>query len=142
MKKNIYHIVALLLMIPMWIGCENRRENNGDLGGLWQMTQWKVNGSQEILKTKTDGLYLGVQRELLKFYTSSDNARYHLARFRHTADSLIIDQIFYYPGDTLCTTRELEKYGVPSDGKFHIDLLNEDDLILSTEEATLIFRKY
>ena len=37
---------------------------------------------------------------------------------------------------------ELAPFGVPADGKFAIDKLSKQALVLRTDEAVLTFRKY
>ena len=37
---------------------------------------------------------------------------------------------------------DLSKYGVPSSGSFHIDVLNGDEMVLSDPDNVLTFRKY
>lgn len=126
----------------MLASCDNRHETNGNLSGMWQMVEWYDQNSKSVIKTNEDKLYYCVQLELIKFMDAHNSTKYHLARFKHEKDSLIIGNIYYYPGDTLCSYSELEKFGVPTDGRFHIDVLNGEHLRLSCPERTLTFRKY
>lgn len=124
------------------LSCENRHETNGEFAGMWQMTQWRQNETGKILATQADGIYYCVQLSLMKFQFAGHVNDYYLAQFTHTKDSLIINKVYNYPADTICPISVLSKYAVPDDGKFHIEILNSSNMVLSSKESTLTFRKY
>lgn len=141
MKKATLYIAISFILTLLISSCEVY-DRNGDLGGMWQMTQWEDKQSQTNQEVKEKNIYYCVQTKLMKFVGEGDFGRYHLAYFRHSKDSLVIYDVRYFPGDTLCPEGALtKKYGVPADGRFHIDKLDHNHLILSSGENTLSFRK-
>ena len=44
--------------------------------------------------------------------------------------------------DSLVSLTDLARYGVPADGRFHIDVLTNDLMVLTSSEGTINFRKY
>lgn len=135
MKKFILPILFLFLIAS----CESRHETNDEFAGMWQLTHWRTSANEDITRKH---LYYCVELELIKFMDSDNTMRYHLARFSRTRDSLFVGPVYSYPGDSLCTVSVLQKFGVPADGKFHIDCLNSEHMQLSSPEGTLQFRKY
>jgi len=141
MKRSSLYTIIFLIALTLLSGCEVY-DRNGDLGGMWQMTNWEDKGSQTIRETKESNIYYCVQTKLMKFVRQGNFSKYHLSYFRHTKDSLIIYDVRYFPGDTLCPEGALtESYGVPANGRFHIDRLDKNHLILSSDDNTLTFRK-
>lgn len=133
--------VFLLFAFCFFASCDNKWDKNGDLDGMWQMTEWRNTETQRVVATQEDGFYYSIQQQLIKFQTTDRNSHY-LAYFTHTGDSLFIASPTEWPSNTVRPMTELEKYGVPADGRFHIDVLNNKHMVLSTETQTLTFRKY
>ena len=142
--KRFIRALTLLSALLFFKGCENYHETAGDFAGMWQMTQWRDNATGDILPTSADGIYFCVQRQLMKFQCQSDLKRYYLTTYTRTHESIQLGVILEYPVDTIVTDYTLlnANYAVPVDGKFQIDLLDRNHLILSTDAATLTFRKY
>lgn len=147
MKKNntIFKKTILLgLFLCSLISCENKRDINGDLDGMWQMTVWK-DANNNTIKDKNGRIFYNIQLKLIQFRDFNDpgvNSSYVHAYFRHSPDSLIIFHPVNYGTGQVIPLSDLKKYGVPEDGGFHIDALNENNMILSSEEGTLYFRKF
>lgn len=141
MKKATLYI-AISFILTLFISSCEVYDRNGDLGGMWQMTRWEDKQNQTIQEVKEKNIYYCIQTKLMKFVGAGDFSRYHLAYFHHLKDSLVIYDVRYFPGDTLCPEGALTKtYGVPVGGRFHIDKLDNNHLILSSEENVLSFRK-
>lgn len=140
MKK---YIVCLILSIVMLSACDNKRDNNGDFGGYWQMVEWR-DSFDEVVATKEDRIFYSVQLNLMKFHKITDNYYdYYLSYFNRTKDSLIVYRPVKFTNDSIVSLSDLARYGVPSDGRFHIDVLNEEHMQLSSPETgVLFFRKY
>lgn len=140
MKKFILTPILLLLTLS---ACDNKRDHNGDLGGMWQLTEWR-SPDGTTLATKEDQIFYSVQLNLIRFRDYDDGTwgDYYLAYFRHTPDSLIVYRPVNYAKDSLVSLHDLARYGVPADGRFHIDALNGDMMILSSPSGTINFRKY
>ncbi len=146
MKTYIQQLSAagfvLLFVLVTFCGCDGWKwDKNGDLDGMWQMTEWRDNVADAVVATKERGFYYCVQLQLIKFQDIHAGS-YHLAYFTHTPDSLIIGYSIRYPADTVSTMSELAKYGVPADGHFHVDALTNSHMVLRSRQATLTFRKY
>lgn len=138
------------------LSCEDFHENNGPLGGMWQLTQWctRSHATGQIDSLVANNLYNDptvpnkrklyycIHREDIQFQDATRDARYYFfASFRHTPDSLIIGTVVNKK-DSLCHYSDLREFGVPASGRFHIDVLNSEKLVLSTPQDVLIFRKY
>ena len=136
-KALLFFSICTLLLIA---SCTNWRETAGEIAGMWQMTEWR-NADGQTLATKDKGIYYCIQLDLMKFQRK-DKDDYYLSYYTHTRDSLIIGKIVHWPSDSVCTFSALESFGVPADGRFHVDVLNDDHLQLSSKEATLVFRRY
>lgn len=140
MKKFILTPILLLLTLS---ACDNKRDHNGDLGGMWQLTEWR-SPEGTTLATKADQIFYSVQLNLIRFrdYDDGTLGDYYLAYFRHTPDSLVVYRPVNYAKDSLVSLHDLARYGVPANGRFHIDALNGDMMILSSPSGTINFRKY
>lgn len=138
MKKLLLISLAMVLF-----ACESKRDTNGKLGGYWQMEEWR-NTSDSVIATKEDQIFYSVQLNLMKFQKMTDaHHDYYLSYFNHTSDSLIVYRPVKYTNDSIVSLSELSRYGVPGDGRFHVDALTGERLQLSSPETgTLKFRKY
>lgn len=135
----------LICMTVLIVSCDNKRDVNGDLGGMWQLLKWE--NKEGTVKTKEDKIYYCIQLNLIKFEDMSEIGSGFYGYFHHSSDSLIIYRIVEngnpsHPSDTLVSLEKLGKFGVPNDGRFHIDLLTSKNLILSNSNRVLTFRKY
>ena len=146
---NIYNKVkamrrtlcALCLLSVLCAGCERMTDENGDLDGMWQLTEWRDKSTNKIVKTNEDHIYYNVQLDLIKFQEYNKNT-YYLSHFAVTSDSLLISAPYYWPGDQQRPMSEVSKFGVPANVHFHIDALTNSRMQLSTDVAVLTFRKY
>lgn len=138
MRKLLLFSLAIVLF-----SCESKQDRNGNLGGYWQMEEWR-NTSDSVIATKEDRIFYSVQLSLMKFHKLTDmHHDYYLSYFNHASDSLIVYRPVKYINDSLVSLSELSRYGVPSDGRFHVDVLTNEHLQLSSSETgTLKFRKY
>ncbi len=140
MKRGITTLIILLLALS---ACDNKRDHNGDLGGMWQLTEWR-SPDGTTLATKEDQIFYSVQLNLIRFRDYDDGTwgDYYLAYFRHTPDSLIVYRPVNYAKDSLVSLTDLARYGVPANGRFHIDVLTNDLMVLTSSEGAINFRKY
>lgn len=138
--KTISRILPLLILLLL-SACTSWHETAGDLAGLWQLTEWRDRTTNTIQATRTDSIYYAVQLNLIKVQ-KTNQSHYHLAYYRHTPDSLIIERPMNYPGDTLVSLSTLAPYGVPADGGFAVLRLSSSLLVLQSKDHTLTFRKY
>ena len=138
--KHIFHIIYTTLLILTLTGCYEWADN-GDFDGMWQLTEWRDKQTNEIVATNESGIYYCVQLELMKFQQSDISAHY-LSYFTLTPDSLVLGKVISYPTNEEASFTQLSKYGVPDNGRFHVDALTDSRMQLSTDEAVLLFRKY
>ncbi len=132
-------ITILLCLVMMW-SCD-KADDNGALGGMWQLTEWKTVPDGNVVATKEDAIFYSVQLDLIKFSRNNDISTYHLARFSHKGDSLFVGKAYARPLDKEVPHTELAKYGVPASGGFAIELSSKH-MVLRSKEAVLKFRKY
>ncbi len=125
-----------------WTACDTKYDANGDLDGMWQMLHWYDKQTAEVVADKQDGIYYCVQLKLMKFMKKGCPTNYYLAYFTHTLDSLVLGKIVHYPTDSVCHPDALKSFGVPTNGRFHVDALSSGRMVLSTDYAKLTFRKY
>lgn len=139
-RKTVYFLTIMFGLLA-FSGCDSKWDKNGDLYGLWQLTEWRDN-TNTVVATKNDCIYYCVQLNLIQF--RQVNRTYYLAYFSHTGDNLTINRpVKQTTTDSLCSCTDLNKFGVPSDGIFHVDVLNDERMVLSSaSQGTLSFRKY
>ena len=141
MKTYLYilYITTTLLLLH---SCDRWKwDENGDLDGLWQMTEWRDKSTHDIIKDKHDSLYYSFQLNIMKLQYTNKATCYH-SYFTRTDAELIIGKTILYPTDEERPLTDLTPYGVPTDGHFHIDVLNSKDMVLSSPSAIITFRKY
>lgn len=141
--KHIQHslcAIFLLSIILCFTACE-KMDDNGDLGGNWQLTSWQRLSDGAILATNADSIYYTFQGKLMKTQRMSQET-FFLMTFSATGDSLILHDIYASPYDSIVSPSALSAYGVSPSGRFHFDKLSSSRLILSTETDRLTFRKY
>lgn len=153
MKKQkhffLYSIVSLISLV-LFASCENKRDNSGTLGGMWKLEKWEDPSTHNLLYNKPDTtIYYKIRSNVFMLQELPGGADdYFLTYYHQTTDSIIINQPYKIVNNkdsvnnVLYVISDLKKYGIPGNGRLHIDLLNSDKMILSGEEGTLHFRKY
>ena len=130
MKAKILYIILCALAFAGLAGvssCE-KMDDNGDLGGNWQLVSWERLSDGSLVATNADSIFYTFQGKLMKTQRMSQ-PDFFLATFRTTTDSLVAPSA-------------LSAYGVSPSGRFHFDHLSSSRLVLSTETSRLTFRKY
>jgi len=139
MTINKYTLI-FIFSILIFSSCENKRDDNEEFGGMWQLVKWQDSQSK-ILADENSRIFYCVRLNLMKFYIPSEE-NYYLSKFKRTSDSIYIYQVVSYINDSIVNLTELAKYGVPEDGGFKIEHLSSDKMILSSYNNRLLFRKY
>lgn len=142
MRNTLSYTLLLTLYLVLFTACDRKTDENGDLDGMWQLTEWRDRATGQVIKTNNDHIYYCVQLKLIKFQYGGHGSSYYLSYFTHTPNDLVIGKTVYWPDDEERPLSELAPYGVPHDGRFHIDVLTGDRMQLSTDNNTLVFRKY
>lgn len=140
MKANLLYSLLFVLALVGVASCE-KMDDNGDLGGNWQLTSWQRLSDGSVVATNADSIFYTFQGKLMKTQRMSQSD-FFLATFRTTADSLVMLNIYASPYDSLVAPSALSAYGVSPSGRFHFDHLSSSRLVLSTETDRLTFRKY
>lgn len=135
LRRSLFIWLPLMLLAVL-CGCDNKRDSS-DLAGQWQLLEWR-DASGKTVRTKEDGIYYCFQLSLLEL----DPTRY--CKYQQTPDSLILLGAYKnkYNVDTQVPFSEFAEFGIPQDGRFGIDALNDDDLVLSGKSGVLRFRRY
>lgn len=149
---RLTHIIIFALCTAILCSCGNYRDNNGDLGGMWQMTMWQTRSQQteqidSVVATNETGIYYSINRHIIEFKCVSENFNEYGDRvfgtFRHTPDSLILYGFTYIaPHDSIPADEVLRRYGIPADGAFRINTLTSSRMVLSNTDNIITFRKY
>ena len=69
---------------------------------------------------------------MIRINKQSDEG-YYLSLFTKRNDSLIIQSPVYWPKDSMCNISALAPFGVPGHGRFHIDMLTSENMVLSSD---------
>lgn len=146
MKATTYTLYIIITLLCTLTSCESHRDNNGDLGGNWQLTRWETRNEQtgnidQVVCGTESKIFYAIHRDLFKF-SNGNPANYHLSYFKNENHVLSFYNITHYPTDSLCTTVDLSKYGIPASGQLHIDKLDSECLVVSYTDNRLTFRKY
>lgn len=149
--QRLAYIIILTLCATILCSCDNYRDDNGDLGGMWQLTMWQTrsttNQIDSVVATNETGIYYSINRRIIEFKYMKENINEYGDRvfgsFRHTPDSLILFNFTYTaPKDSVPSDKVLRKYGIPEDGAFRINTLSSKRMVLSNTDNVLTFRKY
>lgn len=129
----------LLLLTAAFTSC-TKEDNNGDLGGNWQLLCWQ-SLPDGATATNADGIYYTIHRSTLRL-RRLDLADTYLASFAVRGDSLVLDRVFLSPFDDPATPADLAPFGFSATGRMRIVSLSSDRLVLQSDAARLTFRKY
>lgn len=149
MKRYITQIV-IAIFIVLTTACESYLMN-GDLDGLWQVRSVE-RFSADTITTNDGELFMSFQQYtvLLSYnypdkLTGSLMANY-LSLFEHTGDYITMG---YFRDFNLHNSHNkvpldrLERFGIFQDTTtFYIESLNHKSLILTSDSARIVFRKY
>ena len=137
--KNL--LLPLLLILTLAFSACTKEDNNGDLGGNWQLLCWQSLPDGATTATNADGIYYTIHRSTLRL-RRLDLADTYLASFAVRGDSLIRDRVFLSPFDDPATPSDLAPFGFSATGRMRIVSLSSDRLVLQSDAACLTFRKY
>lgn len=145
MKETRYIIFLLLAVTSIIISSCDKKDCNGDLDGMWQLTLW-TSPAGDTVATKENMIFYSVQLQMMKFQKTSYPEFSMMSSFENFGSSIrIYDPIVYKGGghDSIYSMDTLGCIGVPLDGIMKIDSLTGDRLVLSSiSEGRLHFRKY
>lgn len=127
-------------------GC-NKWDCNGDLDGMWQLTEWR-DKDNVVKATKEDMIFYSFQLKMANFRKKSSNEIFASinTKLEVSPNQIRIYEPSEYGGDghdVLKSLSILASFGVPEDGLFQIQVLTGSNMQLKTSsEEILTFRKY
>lgn len=145
MKRRFYifGFVAVVLTMVM-TGC-NKKDCNGDLDGMWQLTEWR-DKDNVVKATKQDMIFYSFQLQMACFRKQTgDNFNLQNTSLKVSPGQIYIyNPIVYSNGhDNVQPMSVLSPFGVPEDGIFLIQVLTSSTMQLRTNgQDVLTFRKY
>lgn len=149
--KTTRYIILFIVAVTGFVmaGCD-KKDCNGDLDGMWQMTLWTrtVGVNVDTLATKDSMIFYCFQLQMMNFKRyNGPHAIDILSMFKKSNDSIIIYDVQNYNSrsgnDTIFALDTLQYVGVPADSTLKIESLSSDYMSLSTKYGDrLTFRKY
>lgn len=141
MKKIFYILTILFLMTS----CDIEMSDNGNLDGLWQMTEMQETGKEAIDMRET-GTIWGFQFRLLELRNKSNQYGF-LCRFEHKDGHLRVyepyDQKHDESDDPVTDATILNPFGLYTTSEdFQIEALTSSNLTIKSDKVRLKFRKY
>lgn len=140
--RKAWLVLALFALFAL-AACDNMRDNNGDLGGMWQLTEWRDKATLEVKANKDSAIYYSFHRDLMKIQNYRHKGAEFFMYFTHAGQTLTVDSAYQFnPRDKRVPLDDLAPYGVPADGRFSVLQLTDERLVLDAPTHTLTFRKY
>lgn len=126
------------------VSCD-KKDINGDLDGQWQLVRWENKADGNVVKDGPTYIYWTVKLQLIQIYDKTPSAAANsinsFCEFQVKGDSLILTQAYKRPDDSKIPFADLQQYGVPSNGRMKIESMDSRNLVLSSTENKLYFRK-
>ena len=133
-----------MLALPAVTGC-NKWDCNGDLDGMWQLTEWR-DAEGGVMATKESMIFYSFQLEMASFRKRSGNQLYIRSSMKTSPGKILIYDPIEYVGsghDALLPMSVLSVVGVPEDGILYVEVLTGSTMVLKTNgQDVLTFRKY
>ena len=125
-------------------GCD-KKDCNGDLDGMWQLTEWRDKDNL-VKATKADMIFYSFQLQMASFRKLSDAKFFIRTSLKVNPGQICIYAPVEYVGnghDEIKPMSILSPVGVPEDGIFQIVVLTGSTMQLKTTgQDVLTFRKY
>lgn len=143
-KTSFFLIIILAAVLPFMQGCDVETSDNGDLDGLWHLTQVDTAGGGS-LDIRSEKRFWAFQNRLMQM-SDTELSEYFICRFKRSGDSLFLSEPRYNDrnrADTaVADVSPLRKYGMNSMSEsFFIEYLSSRRMRLSSDWLTLYFRK-
>lgn len=142
--RRILFFTAILTFVWGFTGCD-KKDCNGDLDGMWQLTEWR-NPDGAVIATREDMIFYSFQLQMMNFKKLTEPSLNINSSFRNAGDGIqVYDPIIYIGNghDQIQDMSVLKPVGVPADGQMKIEGLSSGELVLSSaSEGVLKFRKY
>ena len=143
MRRRNY-IFILMAMLMAMTSCD-KWDCNGDLDGMWQLTEWR-DKDDNVKATKQNMIFYSFQLKMASFRKNSGQIVYLRSSLEVTPDKIRIYDPIEYAGnghDEIQQMSVLSLFGVPEDGIFWIQVLTGSSMVLKTNDNDILtFRKY
>ena len=143
MKGKLYILILTVILMAV-TSCE-KRDCNGDLDGMWQLTEWR-DKDNVVKATKDDMIFYSFQLQMASFHKLSDEQFFIRTMLEVAPERIRIYDPAEYVGDRhdeVQPMSNLSVVGVPEDGIFFIQTLTGSMMVLKTNGQDLLtFRKY
>ena len=141
-NSSIFVLVAIMAIVLT--GC-NKWDCNGDLDGMWQLTEWR-DKDNNVKATKQDMIFYSFQLQMASFRKHSGEKAYIRTSLEVSPEQIRIYDPIEYIGnghDKILKMSVLSPFGVPEDGIFYVQVLTSSAMMLRTNsQDVLTFRKY
>lgn len=142
--KRILHILVFVALTIVMSGCD-KWDCNGDLDGMWQMTEWRDKDGN-VKATKEDMIFYSFQLHMASFRKQSGKNFFVRTSQEVTPEQIRIYDPVEYAGDghdKVLSMSILSVVGVPEDGILWVQVLTGSKMQLKTNtQDILTFRKY
>ena len=123
----------------------DKRDCNGDLDGMWQLTEWR-DKDNAVKATKEDMIFYSFQLRMASFRRQSGESFFIRTMLEVNPDRIRIYDPAEYAGDKHDNVQPmsiLSVVGIPEDGMLWIQTLTGSTMVLKTNgQDILTFRKY
>ena len=144
MKTRNYIFILLAMLTFALAGCD-KWDENGDLDGHWQLTEWRDQDGN-IKATKQDMMFYSFQLKIASFKKNTEEQLYIRSSMEASSEQIrIYDPIEYAGGghDAILPMAVLAPFGIPEDGILRVETLTGSTMVLTTSRRdVLTFRKY
>lgn len=155
--RRIHLLLYIILASISLLSCENFRDNNGDLGGAWQLVEWKTRSTSGQIDSivanniyndttvpNKNKLYYCIHRNDLQIRLGDAVNTWTLSYFCtiSVTDKVIQLGQIVDDYDSTYTYSKVRDLGIPSNGRFDIQFLDKEKLTLGSDNDILKFRKY
>jgi len=141
--KRIFYISILVATLMSMTSCD-KWDCNGDLDGMWQLTEWR-DSENNVKATKEDMIFYSFQLQMACFRKNGSEF-YLRSSLEASPEKIRIYDPIEYGGnghDVVKPMSILSVVGVPEDGIFLVQVLTGSAMELKTNSGeTLVFRKY
>ena len=144
-KLYLRYVLAVVVIAVMY-SCELETSGNGDLDGMWRLSQVDTLATQGVDRMEGKKLYWSFQYDLLQFDDKAGGHGSVLLRFERSGSTLRLHDPYVYDRENgdyqLDDVSLLSPFGMNSlDETFTIESIDGGKMVLRTEELRLYFRK-
>jgi len=137
--------MLIIAAIAIIVSSCDKKDCNGDLDGMWQLTEWRDKNNL-VKATKQDMIFYSFQLQMASFLKRGERDFFIRTSLKVSPEKICIYDPIEYVGnghDEVQPMSVLSPVGVPEDGLFLIQVLTGSTMQLRTnEQEILTFRKY